>query len=151
MLESLEISGFKSFANKSTLEFDAPISAIVGPNGSGKSNAAEAFRFVLGEQSLKQLRVSKTEELLFNGGQSGRRRNRAYVKAKFDNSQDTLDIDYDEVVVERIIERGEASTYRLNGSRVRLKDVTDLLADASIGTPAFFLNDKPCLVNLYVN
>jgi chromosome segregation protein len=134
MLKSLEISGFKSFATKSTLDFDAPISAIVGPNGSGKSNTAEAFRFVLGEQSLKTLRVNKTEELLFNGGESGRRRNRAHVKATLDNSQDILDIEYDEVVVERIIERGDASTYRLNGSRVRLKDVTDLLADASIGT-----------------
>jgi chromosome segregation protein len=134
MLKSLEISGFKSFANKSTLEFDAPISAIVGPNGSGKSNTAEAFRFVLGEQSLKALRVSKTDELLFNGGQSGRRKNRAHVKAQFDNSADHLDVEYDEVVVERLIERGDASTYRLNGSQVRLRDVTDLLADANIGT-----------------
>jgi chromosome segregation protein len=134
MLKSLEISGFKSFANKSTLEFDAPISAIVGPNGSGKSNAAEAFRFVLGEQSLKALRVSKTDELLFNGGQSGRRKNRAHVKAQFDNSADHLDVDYNDVVVERLIERGDASTYRLNGSQVRLRDVTDLLADANIGT-----------------
>ncbi len=134
MLKSLEISGFKSFANKSKLEFDAPISAIVGPNGSGKSNAAEAFRFVLGEQSLKALRVNNTDELLFNGGQSGRRKNRAHVKARLDNSEDLLDIDYDEVEIERVIERGDSGTYRLNGSQVRLKDVTDLLADANIGT-----------------
>lgn len=134
MLKSLEISGFKSFANKSKLEFDAPISAIVGPNGSGKSNAAEAFRFVLGEQSLKALRVSKTDELLFNGGESGRQKNRAHVKVRFDNSQDHLDIDYNEVELQRVIERGDAGTYRLNGSQVRLKDVTDLLADANVGT-----------------
>lgn len=134
MLKSLEISGFKSFANQHKLEFDAPISAIVGPNGSGKSNAAEAFRFVLGEQSLKALRVNNTDELLFNGGQSGRRKNRAHVKARLDNTDNTLDIDYDEVQLQRVIERGDASTYRLNGSRVRLKDVTDLLSDANIGT-----------------
>ncbi len=134
MLESLEINGFKSFANKSKLEFKAPISAIVGPNGSGKSNAAEAFRFVLGEQSLKSLRVRKSDELLYNGGQGGRRANRAHVKATFDNSNNRLDIDYDQVVIERIIERGDASTYRINGSKVRLKDVTDLLSDANIGT-----------------
>lgn len=134
MLKSLEINGFKSFANKSTLEFKAPISAIVGPNGSGKSNAAEAFRFVLGEQSLKSLRVQNSDELLYNGGQGGRRANRAHVKATLDNSDGQLNIDYDEVVIERIIERSDASTYRINGSQVRLKDVTDLLSDANIGT-----------------
>jgi len=134
MLKSLEINGFKSFSNKSQLAFDAPISAIVGPNGSGKSNAAEAFRFVLGEQSLKALRARHSDELLFNGGIDGSRRNRAHVKAVFDNSNDLLDIEYEEVVVERIIQRGDASTYRINGSQVRLKDVIDLLSDANIGT-----------------
>lgn len=134
MLKSLEINGFKSFANKSQLNFDAPISAIVGPNGSGKSNAAEAFRFVLGEQSLKALRARNSDELLYNGGQKGRRRNRASVKAVFNNSKNLLDIDYEEVIIERIIERGDASTYRINGSQVRLKDVIDLLSDANIGT-----------------
>lgn len=134
MLKSLEINGFKSFGNKSELTFNAPISAIVGPNGSGKSNAAEAFRFVLGEQSLKALRARNSDELLFNGGQEGVRRNRAHVKAVFDNTNGQLDIDYNEVVVERIVQRGDASTYRINGSQVRLKDVTDLLSDANIGT-----------------
>lgn len=134
MLKSLEINGFKSFGSKSELVFDAPKSVIVGPNGSGKSNAAEAFRFVLGEQSLKTLRARNSDELLFNGGNDGRRANRASVKAVFDNSDNHLDIEYGEVVIERIIERGDASKYRINGSQVRLKDVVDLLSDANIGT-----------------
>ncbi|MEX2514919.1 MAG: AAA family ATPase [Candidatus Paceibacterota bacterium] len=134
MLKSLEINGFKSFRRNSTLVFDAPISVIVGPNGSGKSNTAEAFRFVLGEQSLKALRARHSDELLYNGGHEGSRANRASVKAVFDNSNKQLDIEYSEVVIERIIQRGDASEYRINGSRVRLKDVADLLSDANIGT-----------------
>ncbi|MEX2368931.1 MAG: AAA family ATPase, partial [Candidatus Paceibacterota bacterium] len=134
MLKFLEINGFKSFANKSQLSFNAAISAIVGPNGSGKSNAAEAFRFVLGEQSLKTLRARNSDDLLYNGGHEGQRRNRASVKAVFDNSDGLLDIDYKEVTIERLVQRGDASTYRVNGSQVRLKDVVDLLADANIGT-----------------
>jgi chromosome segregation protein len=134
MLKSLEINGFKSFRSNSTLEFGAPISVIVGPNGSGKSNTAEAFRFVLGEQSLKALRARHSDELLYNGGYEGKRANRASVKAVFDNSSKQLNIEYSEVVIERIIQRGNASEYRINGSRVRLKDVDDLLSDANIGT-----------------
>lgn len=134
MLKSLEINGFKSFGSKSKLVFDAPKSVIVGPNGSGKSNAAEAFRFVLGEQSLKTLRARNSDELLFNGGNDGRRANRASVKAVLNNTDNHLDIEYNEVVIERIVQRGDASKYRINGSQVRLKDVTDLLADANIGT-----------------
>ena len=134
MLKSLEINGFKSFRSNSKLVFDAPISVIVGPNGSGKSNTAEAFRFVLGEQSLKALRARHSDELLHNGGHEGRRANRASVKAVFDNSNKQLNIEYSEVVIERIIQRGDASEYRINGSRVRLKDILDLLSDANIGT-----------------
>src|SRR5436190_20220271 len=96
-LKSLELSGFKSFAKKSTLQFNAPISAIVGPNGSGKSNIAEAFRFVLGEQSFKSMRGKKGEDLIFNGGKDSSRANRANVKVLFDNSDRTLNIDFDEV------------------------------------------------------
>ena len=86
-LKSLEISGFKSFAKKSVLEFKAPISAIVGPNGSGKSNIAEAFRFVLGEQSIKSMRVKKGEDLIWNGSPELARSNRAGLKLIFDNSK----------------------------------------------------------------
>ena len=85
-LKSLEISGFKSFAKKASLEFTAPITGIVGPNGSGKSNVAEAFRFVLGEQSIKSMRGKRTEDLIWNGSQTVPRANRANVKLAFDNS-----------------------------------------------------------------
>jgi len=132
-LKSLELSGFKSFAKKSTLEFSAPISSIVGPNGSGKSNIAEAFRFVLGEQSIKSMRGKKGEDLIFNGAGEGGRSNRAQVKVVFDNAKRILPVDFDEVVIERIVHRDGINEYLINGSLVRLKDVIELLASAHIG------------------
>src|SRR3954462_14385790 len=102
-LKSLEISGFKSFAKKANLEFNSSISAIVGPNGSGKSNIAEAFRFVLGEQSIKSLRGKKGEDLIFNGAGDLPRGNRAAVKVVFDNSSKFLPLDYEEVTIERVV------------------------------------------------
>src|SRR3989344_7722519 len=99
-LKSIELSGFKSFAKKSLLEFDAPVSAIVGPNGSGKSNVAEAFRFVLGEQSIKSMRGKKGEDLIFNGTKDIPRQNRAAVKITFDNTKRRLNVDFDEGVIE---------------------------------------------------
>ncbi|MEK9184547.1 MAG: AAA family ATPase, partial [Patescibacteria group bacterium] len=131
-LKNLEISGFKSFAKKSILEFKAPITAIVGPNGSGKSNVAEAFRFVLGEQSIKSLRGKRGEDLIFNGGE-GSRFNRAGVKVIFDNKKRSFNIDFDEVIIERIVNRDSLSEYLINGSQVRLKDIVELLAVAHIG------------------
>src|SRR3954471_11223681 len=122
-LKSLEISGFKSFAKKATLSFTTPISAIVGPNGSGKSNVAEAFRFVLGEQSIKSMRGKRTEDLIFNGGESSPRANRAGVKLVFDNTKRLLNIDFDEVAIERVIHRDSLSEYFINGSSVRLRDI----------------------------
>jgi chromosome segregation ATPase len=132
-LKSLEISGFKSFAKKAVLEFNAPITAIVGPNGSGKSNVAEAFRFVLGEQSIKSMRGKRGEDLIFNGGKSMSRMNRAGVKVIFDNSKRELNIDFDEVAIERVVHRDSANEYFINGSAVRLKDIIELLAGAHIG------------------
>lgn len=133
-LTSLELSGFKSFAQKSELEFSAPITAIVGPNGSGKSNIAEAFRFVLGEQSMKTMRGKKGEDLIWSGSASASRANRAAVKVVFDNSKRLLDIDYDEVAIERVVFRDGTNEYSINGSKVRLKDVIELLAGANIGS-----------------
>ena len=152
-LKSLEITGFKSFAKKATLSFTSPISGIVGPNGSGKSNVAEAFRFVLGEQSIKSLRGKKGEDLLFNGGagtvfglglgavssalSSTSRANRASVKVVFDNASRSgvrmLNIDFDEVTIERVVHRDSSNEYFINGSLVRLKDIVELLAGAHIG------------------
>lgn len=132
-LKSIEISGFKSFAKKSVLEFNAPISAIVGPNGSGKSNVAEAFRFVLGEQSIKSLRGKKGEDLIFNGANESARSNRASVKVIFDNRQKFLNVDFPEVSVERVVHRDGVNEYSINGSQVRLRDIIELLAGAHIG------------------
>ena len=140
-LKSLEIAGFKSFAGKASLSFTTPITSIVGPNGSGKSNVAEAFRFVLGEQSMKSMRGKRTEDLIWNGSRSTPKSNRASVKLKFDNTvHETLegtkrlfDIDFDEVIIERIIHRDASSEYQLNGSPVRLKDIIELLAGAHVG------------------
>lgn len=138
-LKSLEISGFKSFAKRVDLKFDTSISAIVGPNGSGKSNVAEAFRFVLGEQSIKSMRGKKGEDLIFNGTSSSSQLNRASVKITFDNSKKFLDIDYDEVSIERIVHRDGVNQYFINKSLVRLKDITELLAGANIGSSGYHI------------
>ncbi len=132
-LKSIELSGFKSFAKKSKLEFNSPISAIVGPNGSGKSNVAESFRFVLGEQSIKSMRGKRGEDLIWNGSPAEPRANRASVKVVFDNSKRTFNFDFDEVTIERVVHRDGVNDYFLNGSSVRLKDILELLASAHIG------------------
>ncbi len=133
-LKSIELSGFKSFAKKSELTFSSNVSAIVGPNGSGKSNIAEAFRFVLGEQSIKSLRGKKGEDLIFNGAGDSPRANRASVKVVFDNSTKFLPLDYETVSIERVVHRDSVNEYLINGSLVRLRDVVELLASAHIGS-----------------
>ena len=133
MLKRLEIAGFKSFAKKTVLEFSTATTAIVGPNGSGKSNVAEAFRFALGEQSMKSMRGKRAEDLIFNGSHSAPRANRAAVAIVFDNTKRTFKIDFDEVTIERAVFRDGQSEYSINGSRVRLRDVAELLAGANIG------------------
>ncbi len=133
-LTSLEISGFKSFAKKDCFSFETPISAIVGPNGSGKSNAAEAFRFVLGEQSIKSMRGKKGEDLIFNGTNKISRQNKASVKIIFDNKDRLLKIDFDQVILERVVHRDGQNEYFINTSKVRLKDIHELLAGANIGS-----------------
>ena len=133
-LKSLELTGFKSFAKKATLHFTSPITGIVGPNGSGKSNVAEAFKFALGEQSIKSLRGKRGEDLIWNGGGGDGRSNRAGVKLIFDNSRRIFpSIDFDEVAIERVVNRDNSNEYLLNGTQVRLKDVVELLAAAHIG------------------
>lgn len=132
-LKSLEIVGFKSFAKKANLNFTSPISSIVGPNGSGKSNVAEAFRFVLGEQSIKSMRGKRGEDLIFNGGSDGNRINSASVKVVFDNRKKVLNIDFPEVSLERRVHRDNSNEYFINGSQVRLKDIIELLSGAHIG------------------
>ncbi|MDE1944602.1 MAG: AAA family ATPase [Patescibacteria group bacterium] len=133
MLKRLEIVGFKSFAKKTVLDFGSAATAIVGPNGSGKSNVAEAFRFALGEQSMKSMRGKRAEDLIWGGSHSMPRANRAGVAITFDNSRRLFKIDFDEVVLERVVFRDGTSEYSINGSRVRLRDVVELLAGANIG------------------
>lgn len=133
-LKSIEINGFKSFAKKSELTFSSNVTAIVGPNGSGKSNVAEAFRFVLGEQSIKSLRGKKGEDLIFNGAGDLPRGNRASVRLAFDNSTKIFPMDFETVTIERIVHRDGVNEYLLNNSQVRLKDIIELLASAHIGS-----------------
>lgn len=132
-LSELTISGFKSFAKKGELAFAAPITAIVGPNGSGKSNVAEAFRFVLGEQSVKAMRGKRGEDLIWGGSSAVSRANRAHVCVTLDNRDRTLALDYDEVRIERTVHRDGQNEYRINGSSVRLRDILELLSGANIG------------------
>ena len=134
MLKELTISGFKSFAKKSELEFSVPIAAIVGPNGSGKSNVAESFRFVLGEQSVKSMRGKRGEDLIWGGSAQLTRGNRASVTILLDNSKRVFPLDFTEISIERIVHRDGQNEYLLNGSAVRLKDIQELLASANIGS-----------------
>ncbi|MCI0566045.1 AAA family ATPase [bacterium] len=136
ILKRLELSGFKSFAKKSVLEFATPITAIVGPNGSGKSNIVEAFRFVLGEQSVKSMRGKRTDDLIFNGSKSTGRLNRARVAVVFDNKKRVFNADFDEISIAREIHRDSSNLYFINDTRVRLKDIVELLSAAHIGTSA---------------
>lgn len=132
-LKHLKISGFKSFAKKSELEFCVPITAIVGPNGSGKSNVAEAFRFVLGEQSVKSMRGKRGEDLIWGGSDAVSRGNRASVEVLLDNQKRVFPLDFDEIKIERVVHRDGQNEYSINESKVRLKDVQELLAAANIG------------------
>lgn len=132
-LKSIELTGFKSFGKKIGLEFGSRIAAIVGPNGSGKSNVADGFRFVLGEQSMKSMRGKRGEDMIWGGSPAMPRMNRAAVKLVFDNSKRLLDIDFSEVILERVVHRDGQNEYLMNGSQVRLKDVIRLLAGANIG------------------
>jgi len=133
MLRRLEIVGFKSFVRKTVLDFSSATTAIVGPNGSGKSNLAEAFRFALGEQSMKSMRGKRSEDLIWGGSHSVPRSNRASVTIVFDNSRRTFKVDFDEVSIERAVLRDGSSEYSINGSKVRLRDIEELLAGANIG------------------
>ncbi|MBY0111099.1 AAA family ATPase [Patescibacteria group bacterium] len=134
MLKRLEIAGFKSFAKKTSLDFSSSVTAIVGPNGSGKSNVAEAFRFALGEQSMKSMRGKRSEDLIWSGSNTSPRSNRASVAVVFDNRKKIFPkMEFDEVSIERAVFRDGASEYSVNGSKVRLRDVQELLASANIG------------------
>ena len=125
-LKSIEVQGFKSFANKIVFEFHNGITGIVGPNGSGKSNVADAVRWVLGEQRVKQLRGGSMQDVIFAGTENRRPLSYAYVAITLDNSDHQLAIDYEEVTVSRRLYRSGESEYLINGTIWRLKDVNGL-------------------------
>ncbi len=146
-LKKLEISGFKSFANKTALDFlpecdiasggKCGITAIVGPNGSGKSNVADAIRWAIGEQSWKNLRGKKSEDVIFAGTDKKARLGAASVTLYFDNSDKRIPIEFAEVSITRKVYRSGESEYLINGSQVRLMDIVDLLAKAGIGKDSY--------------
>ncbi len=136
-LKSIEIQGFKSFANKLVFKFHNGITGIVGPNGSGKSNVADAVRWVLGEQRIKQLRGASMQDVIFSGTEMRKPLGYAYVAITLDNSDHQLAIDFDEVTVARRIYRSGESEYLLNGAPCRLKDVNELFYDTGIGKEGY--------------
>ena len=138
-LKSLEIRGFKSFADKTELKFKKGVTAVVGPNGSGKSNISDAVRWVLGEQSVKVLRGGKMEDVIFAGTQFRKPVGLAQVSLTLDNSDEKLATEYNEVTVSRRIFRSGESEYLINNSKCRLKDVTNLFMDTGIGKEGYSL------------
>jgi len=151
-LKKVEISGFKSFANKVVLEFDhvlknkknktnAGITAIVGPNGSGKSNVSDAIKWAIGEQSMKVLRGKKSEDIIFAGSKTKSRLASAHVTLYFDNSDKKIPLEFSEVIISRKLFRSGESEYLINGNNVRLLDVVEILAKAGIG------KNSHCVIN----
>ena len=136
-LQKLEILGFKSFALKTTLEFNQKLTAIVGPNGSGKSNVADAIRWVLGEQSVKLLRGKRAEDVIFAGSDRKTRSGMAEVSIFLNNADGSAPIDYSEIVITRRVYRDGQSEYLLNNHPVRLIDINLLLARANFGQKTY--------------
>ena len=136
-LKSIEIQGFKSFANRIVFDFHNGITGIVGPNGSGKSNVADAVRWVLGEQKVKQLRSSSMQDVIFAGTENRKPLSYAYVAITLDNTDHSLALDYNEVTVARRVYRSGESEYLINGSARRLKDIQELFYDTGIGKEGY--------------
>ena len=136
-LKTLELQGFKSFADKTSIDLEKGISAIVGPNGSGKSNIVEAIKWVLGEQRIKNLRGHKMEDVIFNGTKKRKPLGLAEVSLVLDNSDHALDLDYTEIKVTRRLYRSGDGEYLINGKNCRLKDIQRLFADTGIGNDGY--------------
>lgn len=139
LLKSLELQGFKSFPDKTKIEFGKGLTAVVGPNGSGKSNLSDAMRWVMGEQSTKTLRGSKMEDVIFTGTQQRKSQGFAQVSLTIDNSDRSLAVDSDEVIITRRLNRNGDSEYKINHASVRLKDINELLMDTGLGRDGYAL------------
>ena len=136
-LKSIEVQGFKSFANKIKFDFHNGITGIVGPNGSGKSNVADAVRWVLGEQRVKQLRGGSMQDVIFSGTENRRPLSYASVAITLDNSDHKLPVDFAEVTVTRKLYRSGESEYLINGTACRLKDINEMFYDTGIGKEGY--------------
>ena len=147
-LKSVEMQGFKSFKDKIKLNFDNPITAIVGPNGSGKSNISDAILWVLGEQSAKNLRGNKMQDVIFAGTQKEKPVNFAQVCITFENDL-WKDIDYQEITVTRRVFRTGESEYYINKNQVRLKDVKELFLNTGIGKEGYSVKSLNKLMRIY--
>ena len=138
-LKKLELQGFKSFPDYTCIDFDRGLTAVVGPNGSGKSNISDAVRWVLGEQSVKQLRGGKMEDVIFNGTSARRSMNYAEVSITFDNSDGYIDYGFPEICITRRLYRSGESEYQINKVNCRLKDITVLFLDTGLGRDGYSL------------
>ena len=136
-LKALELAGFKSFAEKTTVEFNRGITSIVGPNGSGKSNILDAILWVLGEQSYKNIRAKESSDIIFSGGKNKKPCSMAEVSLIIENEDKYLDIDFSEVKITRRIYKSGENEYFINNRRVRLKDISNLFMDTGIGKQAY--------------
>ena len=147
-LKALEMQGFKSFPDKTVFNFNHGMTAVVGPNGSGKSNIADAVRWVLGEQSTKNLRGSKMEDVIFGGTKVRKPLGFAEVTLRLDNTDRTLNNDKDEVSVTRRYYRSGESEYMLNGQVVRLRDIHELFMDTGLGRDGYSLVSQGRIADL---
>lgn len=150
-LERIEMTGFKSFADKTIIEFDTGLTAVVGPNGSGKSNLSEAIRWVLGEQSAKSLRGNRMEDVIFNGTQERKPVNLAKVTLVLNNEDRYLDYDFSEISITRSYNRNGDSQYFINKEAVRLKDIVDLLLDSGLGKNSFSIISQGKVESIFLS
>ncbi|WEV54969.1 chromosome segregation protein SMC [Leuconostocaceae bacterium ESL0723] len=148
-LKTLEISGFKSFADKTVIEFMPGMTGIVGPNGSGKSNIIEAMRWVMGEQSAKDLRGNKMSDVIFAGTSHRRALSRAEVSMTFDNSDHYVQSDFNEIRITRRLYRNGESVYQLNGADCRLRDIHNLFTDTGLGREGFSIISQGQVENVF--
>ncbi len=150
-LRSLQIKGFKSFANETTINFNDEIIGVVGPNGSGKSNIVDAIRWVLGEQKSKELRLEKMVDVIFNGTKSKRKAGMAQVSMTFENSAKLIPLPYDNIKVSRILYDNNDSEYRINDVPCRLKDVRNLFLDTGIGSNSYAIIELGMVDDILTN
>ena len=137
LLKRLELQGFKSFADKTILDFTDGVTAVVGPNGSGKSNISDAIRWVIGETSAKSLRGSNMQDVIFTGTETRKGLNYAEVSLVLDNSNKEFNVDYEEIKVTRRLFRSGESVYKINDATCRLKDVHELFMDTGLGRDGY--------------